>query len=353
MSIVLFKGKIGAEDCFLDAATHVVMTSKKTTREVTGLASVFLPLTGGTVTGAMTLTASGTALTVTNSASFGQISVGGAASVGGGLFVTGVGSFGGQLTASGGLSVSGTFTAASLGLSGGLTVGTTLGVTGAATFAGGVTITSGGLSAVTASFSSTLGVSGASTFSGLITATAGLTVASGAINFTGATSFNITNVSSNGVVSLTKGSGTALAVTANISVGGGITVVGVSTLTGGIEINSQSFTHSLADSAFILSDKLKVYGDLWIQGDIEVNGNGVVKAAANTGCAHMPDTVDALPTAGASYLNQLYVRNSEAGSYGVYFCVRYGVNSYKWMALSAEPVGGGTAEQLEYTWTPA
>lgn len=136
-----------------------------------------LGLSGGTVTGPVTLSGSGSNLTV-----------------GGTLGVTGASTLTGALAANGGLTgTTGSFSS-------------TLGVTGTTTLTGALTA-NGGMTATTGSYSSTLGVTGAATLSSTLGVTGAATLSGGA-TVTGAETVS-TNLTV-GAASVINGGGTGV-----------------------------------------------------------------------------------------------------------------------------------------------
>ncbi len=208
------------------------------TGTLTGGASLNLPLAGGTVTGATTFSAPGTALAVPNNATVGgTLGVNGAATFSGGLTgtLTGGASLslplaGGNVTGATTFSASGT----ALAVPSNATVGGTLGVNGTATFSGGLTGTlTGGASLNLPLAGGT--VTGATTFAGGLTGAvtghasldlplSGGTIA-GATTFSSGLTGSLTGAASLDLP-LTGGTVTgALSVTNNATVGG-VTTVG-------------------------------------------------------------------------------------------------------------------------------
>ena len=327
MSITIYKSKIGAEDCFTDAAQHNVLTADgATTRTVNGLSTVFLPLGGGTVTGGLTLSGSGEALTVTNNASVGgTFEVTGAFSGSNGEFTNGLTVSGGGVSMSSASSASLPATSmTSAQITGTAAVGSTLDVTGLATFGAGITVSSGTVTTKALNCTTTLNVGSTSTFGGTLTvSTGGLTVVSGTLNTTGAT-ISAGDATFNDLVQFTKSSGTGLSVSSNASVSGTLTV------SGGLAMNSHTLDYDDVDGRWEVDD------DLYSSGSVECVGSmRVVGSSAS------------LPTADAGNVGTLWIKNGDT-AFAVYICVRTDTSAYSWATLRGDV--GGTDTDLSYTY---
>jgi len=179
MAIVMTKAKLGLEDLYADATTHLVPTSTGHTRTVNGLASSggFLLLAGGTLTGN---------LTVANK----DLAVTGA----GTLAVAGNSTFSAQVTCADQVTFSKPYGTA-ISVTAGDTSVKALLATGAVNLSGGVlanTLTVGGGGGATGNLKTdTLGTTGTYTAAGNISQTGGsstlraLTVSTGGIAVTG------------------------------------------------------------------------------------------------------------------------------------------------------------------------
>lgn len=261
---------------------------------------LYLPLTGGTITG--------------------------------NLAVQGTTTLTGLLTANGGVTTK-ALTATSLDLNGNADISGTLKVTGASTLTGLLTanggVTTKALSATDVTASGTLKVTGATTLTGALAANGGTTTttlkatgtstlaavnatnvsASGTLKVTGATTLTGALAANGGLTTTTikaTGTSTLAAVNAtNISASGTLSVTGTSTLTGKLTANGGVTTKALTATSLDLNGNGDVSGTWKVTGattltglltanggvttqkvtatELDLNGNGDVSGNLNVG----------------------------------------------------------------------
>jgi fibronectin-binding autotransporter adhesin len=328
MSVILYKAKLGLEDLFTDTGSHDVLTSDgTTTRSVTGLAGTggFLPLAGGTVTGATTFFNADMTLSGTT-----KLVVGGTTTINGLVFVNDVltvaNSGGVAIDATGTVDITGTLSASGLAtLGGGVTTG------GSGTLAvGGTTTLSAGMTGTTATFSGNVGITGTGTLTvaGLVTmsgaATVGTTLGvTGAVTLDSTLSAGACTFTTVGIAGQTADATYKLATST-------LKTSGVALIGGALTCNSTLNVSGAATMASILGTDAEFGGDVTINGVLIVNqvnisaGTAINAASGTFFVLDNAAVVGPMTISGGTTGQVISVRNDTGG------------------AVSVLPVGGGS-----------